>query len=139
MSKRVNIFTALGGLSGAGLYLVLRFWFDSWLHLIQNDLPRLILGLVLSAALGCMAGVSTHPFADDGRSLLRESLLHYLVTAILFAALLWSIGVNAPACCVWVGILTVLYLGIWLARWIGWYMEIMQIRELLGLAPGHSP
>ena len=139
MSKRVKIFTVLGGLLGAGFYLFLRFWFDYWLHIVQNDLPRLILGLILSAALGCMAGLSTHPFADDGRSLLRESLVHYLVTAILFASLIWSIGGNTLACCVWVGILTVLYLGIWLARWIGWYMEIMQIRELLGLAPGHSP
>ena len=137
MSKRVRIFIALGGLLGIGIYLFLQGWFH--LHSLPNELSRLILGIVLSAALGCMAGLSTHPFADDGRSLLRESILHYLVTAALFAALILTMGGNALACGVWTAILTVLYLGIWLARWIGWYMEVMQIRELLGLAPGHSP
>lgn len=139
MSRRDKIFIALGGLLGAGIYLFLQFWLNYWLHILPDSLPRLIAGFVLSAALGCMAGLATHPFADDGRSLLRESILHYLVTAALFAALIFTMGGNALACGIWSLILTALYLGIWLARWIGWYMEIMQIRELLGLAPGHSP
>ena len=139
MSKRVKIFTALGGLLGAGIYLFFEFWRNYWLHIDSSKLPHLILGTILSAALGCMAGLSTHPFADDSRSLLRESLLHYAVTAALFAVLILTMGGNALACGVWTALLTVLYLGIWLARWIGWYVEVMQIRELLGLAPGHSP
>ena len=139
MSKRDKIFIALGGLLGAGFYLFLTYWFDYWLHVGVDGLPRLVLGFVLSAALGCMAGLATRPFADDGVSLLRNSILHYLVTTSLFRALLFTIGVNALANTIWTLCLTALYLGIWLGRWIGWYMEIMQIRELLGLAPGHSP
>lgn len=139
MSRRDKIFIALGGLLGSGIYLFLRFWFSYWLHITPDGLLRPILGFVLSAILGCMAGLATHPFADDGHSLLRESVLHYLVTAALFVALILTLGGNALACIVWTAILTVLYLGIWLARWIGWYMEVMQLRELLGLAPGHSP
>jgi len=139
MSKRDKIFIVLGGLLGAGIYLFLEFWFNYWLHIDYAALPRMILGLVLSAALGCMAGLATRPFADDGLSLLRNSILHYLGTVGLFIALILTMGGNALACSIWTLILTALYLGIWLARWIGWYMEIMQIRELLGLSPGHSP
>jgi len=139
MSKRDKVFIALGGLLGAGIYLFFEFWLNYWLHIEYAALPRLMMGLLLSAALGCMAGLATRPFADDGLSLVRNSVLHYLGTALLFAALILTMGGNALACGIWTLILSALYLGIWLARWIGWYMEIMQIRELLGLAPGHSP
>ena len=139
MNRRYQIFIALGGLLGAGIYLFFEFWLNYWLHIEYSALPRLLLGLALSASLGCMAGLATYPFADDGLSLLRNSVLHYLLTCALFIALILTMGGNALACIIWSMILTVLYLGIWLARWIGWYMEIMQIRELLGLAPGHSP
>ena len=139
MSKRDKIFIALGGLLGAGIYLFFEFWLNYWLHFDGAALSKLIPGALLAAALGCMSGLATRPFADDGLSLLRNSVIHYLVTAALFAALILTMGGNTLACMVWTLILTALYLGIWLARWIGWYMEIMQIRQLLGLAPGHSP
>ena len=31
------------------------------------------------------------------------------------------------------------YLLIWLSRWVGWYIEVMAIREKLGLPSGPSP
>lgn len=139
MSKRDKIFIALGGLLGTGIYLFFRFWLNYWLHFDGSTLPRLFPGTVLAAALGCMAGLSTRPFADDGAVLVRNSLLHYLVTTALFAALILTMGGNTLACVVWVLVLTVLYVCIWLSRWIGWYMEVMQLRELLGLEPGPSP
>ena len=139
MSKRDKIMTALGGLLGAGIYLFFIVWLNNFFHADPPDYPMLVLGTLLSLALGCMAGLATRPFADDGKELVRNSLLHYVVTAALFTALIQSMGGNALACIVWAGILTVLYLLIWLARWIGWYMEVMQLRTLLGLAPGHSP
>lgn len=139
MSKRDKILIALGGLLGAGIYVLLAFWSNHWLHTDPLALPRLLLGLALACALGCMAGLATRPFADDGFVLVRNSLLHYAVTAALFAALILTTGGNALGCFVLVMALTALYLGIWLARWIGWYMEVMQIRQLLGLAPGPSP
>ena len=39
----------------------------------------------------------------------------------------------------WEGLLGLLYLLIWLGRWIGWYAEVSQLRELLGLDPGPTP
>ena len=139
MTRRDKIFIALGAVLGAGLYLFFELWLNNWLHIASASVPRVGLGLVFSAGLGCMAGLATHPFADDGLALIRNSVAHYLTTAVLFIALILTMGGNAVACGIWTLILSVLYLGIWLVRWIGWYMEIMQIRELLGLSPGHSP
>ena len=139
MSKRDKIMIALGGLLGCGIYLFLEFWSNYWVHIEYSAFPQLLLGAFLALALGCMAGLATRPFADDGKELVRNSLLHYVITAALFAALILTMGGNVLACVVWAGILTVLYLLIWLARWIGWYIEVMQLRTLLGLAPGHSP
>lgn len=139
MTTRDKLFTVLGGLLGAGIYLFFLSWTNTWLHTEALPWGKLLLGAVLATALGCMAGLATRPFADDGAVLVRNSLLHYAVTAGLFAALILVTGGNALGCFVLVLALTALYLGIWLARWIGWYMEVMQIRQLLGLAPGPSP
>ncbi len=94
---------------------------------------------LLCAALGAAAGVATLPFADDGRSLVLRSLAHFAVTAALFALLIWTLGGNRLALLAWVGLLALLYALIWLGRWVGWYVEIAQIRRLLGLDPGPSP
>ena len=96
---------------------------------------------LLCAALGGAAGVATLPFADDGRTLLLHSGLHFAVTSALFLLL------AAQFCSVWdwqvllllEGALALLYALIWTGRWIGWYAEIRQLRALLGLAPGPSP
>lgn len=139
MTKRDKILTALGGGLGGGLYLLLVVWLKNWFHADAPETAWVLLGLALSIALGCMAGLATRPFADDGMALVRESVLHYLITTALFIALIWSMGGNKIACVVWGLILTVLYGLIWLGRWIGWYMEVMQLRALLGLDPGPSP
>lgn len=139
MRKRDKIMVALGGLLGGGIYLFFIVWLNNFFHANGPELPMILLGLSLSVALGCMAGLATRPFADDGWILVRDSLLHYLATAALFAALILSMGGNALACIVWTLILTALYFCIWVARWIGWYMEVMQLRTLLGLSPGPSP
>lgn len=39
----------------------------------------------------------------------------------------------------WEAVLALLYAVIWLGRWVGWYVEVRQLRTLLGLAPGPSP
>ena len=139
MRKRDKVMIALGGLLGGGIYLFFIVWLNNFFHADGPGVPMILLGLFLSVALGCMGGLATHPFADDGLVLVRNSLLHYLATTALFAALILTMGGNALACGVWTIILSVLYACIWLARWIGWYMEVMQLRTLLGLAPGPSP
>ena len=97
--------------------------------------------LVRALVGGALAGIATLPFADDGKTLVIRSLLHFLATAAVFSALSWL--------CWWcwsewkvllveLGLLALLYVLIWLVRWVGWYAEVAAIREKLGLAPGPS-
>lgn len=90
--------------------------------------------------LGAAAGVATLPFADSGRALMRRSLVHFAVTAGLWSLLAGlCFGVRKPITWAFLlGALTLLYLLIWLGRWVGWYAEVSAIREKLGLAPGPS-
>lgn len=102
------------------------------------------LGILLSfaffALFGAEVGIASLPFADSGRELVAHSLLHYAVTAVtvgLWAGLNcgWSLYVMAE----FLVPLTLVYLIVWLGRWVGWYAEVAAIREKLGLAPGPSP
>jgi len=96
---------------------------------------------LLCTALGAAVGVSTLPFADDGKSLVLHSAAHFAVTAVLFLLLLvqfWS-WENWEGLLLLESMLALLYVLIWLGRWIGWYVEVMQLRTLLGLDAGPSP
>lgn len=92
-------------------------------------------------ALGAAAGIATLPFAEEGRNLVVQSLAHFAVTAVFWSLLLglcfgmrrwqsWLLGL---------AFLVLVYVLIWLGRWVGWYAEVAAIREKLGLAPGPSP
>ncbi len=96
---------------------------------------------LLCTALGATLGAATLPFADDGPTLVRRSLLHLGVTALEVALVLWMCVDlrDGRAWALWMGMLVLFYAVIWLGRWIGWYVEVMQLRALLGLAPGPSP
>ena len=110
------------------------------------NFPRVLepLGVLLSfalfALLGAEAGVATLPFAESGRELVARSLIHYTATAA--TACLWA-GLNVcstPAdYLTFLVPLTLVYLIVWLGRWVGWYTEVAVLREKLGLAPGPSP
>lgn len=95
----------------------------------------------LFTALGGAAGVATLPFADDGRTLLLRSAAHFSVTSVLFLLLAADIysWEDWRTLLVLEGSLALLYALIWMGRWIGWYVEVMQLRALLGLDAGPSP
>ena len=96
---------------------------------------------LLCTALGATLGAATLPFADDGPTLIRRSLLHLGVTALEVALVLWlCVDLrDGRAWALWMGILVLVYALIWLGRWVGWYAEVRQLRALLGLSPGPSP
>ncbi len=130
---------AVGGALGlsAGVFLLGRLWPSLTVSPESAAVPLPV--WPLCAALGVMAGVATLPFADEGRTLVLRSAGHFAVTAALFALLIWTLGGNSLALLAWVGLLALLYALIWLGRWVGWYVEVAQIRRLLGLDPGPSP
>ena len=112
-----------------------------WVPYIMYSRECPPLALVACVGLGIMAGLATQPFAESGRELLLRSSGHFVITAAFFALLVVELDMawDWTGVLFWEGLLALLYLLIWLGRWIGWYVEVSQLRELLGLAPGPSP
>lgn len=157
-TKKLLIRALIGGVSAK--LLLLTFWV--WFHLTgitpQGVVPVGEFNLVSRAtvamfgsywlgaaveftcafALGAAIGISSMPFADDTRSLLKESVLHFIVTGALVLLNLWVqclLGLSR----FFLASYALLYLLIWLGRWVGWYVDVDRIKVKLGLAPAHSP
>ena len=144
---------AIGAILGGVLTLLLGLFFSSFgvgpagrvpaelVERLGSVWAAVGLHVVLGALFGAVVMTATLPFADDGKALVLRSLLHFGATSGSFALLLWGCRwVTARSgILLWILMLGVLYLLIWLGRWIGWYQEVVQLRQLLGLAPGHSP
>lgn len=100
----------------------------------------LLVQSALIFALGGMVGLATLPFAEDGKTLLGRSVLHFLVTAVLFALLMvFCFGLLPGFLPQWLGTLLAVYLAVWAGRYVGWYLELLAMREKLGLKPTPSP
>lgn len=96
------------------------------------------LSFALFALLGAEVGVATLPFAGEGRILVLRTLAHFALTAGTMA--LWAGLTFDPAgAALLVFLLAVVYVLVWLGRWVGWYVELSAIRAKLGLSPGPSP
>ena len=115
-------------------------------RLVSYDLERLTGSVPLALAaelllyflMGAVVGLSTLPFADGGKALVLRSLAHFAATAAVFAALVvlcgWNRGEILPLA-IYLGLLSAVYLLIWLCRWVGWYLELAAMRRKLGLVP----
>lgn len=101
----------------------------------------LVVQSLLGGLFGGVVAVATLPFAEDGKALVIQSLIHFVATAAVFGLFLWgSRWITEPESILgWTVMLAVLYLLIWLVRWIGWYQEVVQMRTMLGLDSGPSP
>ena len=154
--KQAMIRALIGGLTGAALLLALVWVLDAmpwmshiwhfrnpfavWAEWLMDDygwpspsLPNLCLAILAGAEVG----VATLPFADSGREWVARSLVHFLVmsaTVGLWAAVNFGVG-ELPFFLI---PLALVYVLVWLGRWVGWYAEVAAIREKLGLAPGPS-
>ena len=99
-------------------------------------LPALGLEIALSFAFGASLGAATAPFADDRRTLLRDSLGHLLLSELLFFLLcaLCRFGTGLGESTTFLlGLFVLIYALVWLARWMGWYSDVLAIRDALGL------
>ena len=96
------------------------------------------LGFLLWFLFGAEVGVATISFADSGRELVIRSLIHFAATAATVSA--WvCLNFGWRELLFFLIPLTLVYLIVWLGRWVGWYAEVAAIREKLGLTPGPSP
>ena len=130
-----------GGLIAMGPHTPYRLISSDLVWLVGSEPLALVIQLLLYFALGAVVGLSTLPFADDGRSLVLRSLAHFAATAVLLSLTTWLLGWawNWQALAVYLILLAAVYLLIWLARWVGWYAEVADLRARLGLVPGPSP
>ena len=130
-----------GGLIAIGTHTPFRLISYELEGLTGSAPLALVIQLLLYFALGAVVGLATLPFADDGRSLVLRSLAHFAVMAVLLSLTAWLLGWawNWQALAVYLILLAAVYLLIWLARWVGWYAEVVDLRARLGLAPGPSP
>ena len=101
----------------------------------------MVIQSLLGGVFGGVVGAATLPFAEDGKELVVRSLIHFCATAAAFALYLWGSRIITEPLSIlgWLLMLAVVYLLIWLGRWVGWYQEVVQLRTMLGLAPGPSP
>lgn len=108
------------------------------IYLVRSTFLAAVIQFVLYFALGALVGIATLPFADDGKTLVIRSLVHFFATAAVFSVLSWL--------CWWcwsewkvllveLSLLALLYVLIWLGRLAAWWSELDAIREKLGLAP----
>lgn len=158
LNKQLLIRALLGGLAGLALMLLGACFANSIsilggsVHLLDISLVShgavlrfdsypiaLLVQSILIFSLGSMAGMATLPFAEDGKTLLLHSLLHFFLTALFYSLLLVLCFDLIPTLLPgWLAILLAFYLVVWLGRYVGWYVELTQIRAKLGLAPGPS-
>lgn len=130
--------TQPGSLFGARLTWDFTFCYNS-------NVPEALgaaLGFLLWFLFGAEAAIATLPFADEGKALLLRSLGHFGAMALT----LWAwVALNFPyeplpgLALSFLLPFALIYVLIWLGRWVGWYAEVAQIRERLGLSPGPSP
>lgn len=153
--KQAAVRILLGAVVGVAAYLLLCFLTQpGWLFggsmdfkftfCYNSQVPEALgaaLGILLWGIFGALAGVATLPFADGGRALLFRSLVHFGVMALTLWV--WVI-LNFPReplldlTFTFLFPFALVYLLIWMGRWVGWYAEAEQIREKLGLTSGPS-
>ena len=103
---------------------------DVWAMLVWGSRVSIIF------AFGASLGAATAPFADDRRTLLRDSLGHLLLSGLLFFLLcaLCRFGTGlGESTAFLLGLFVLIYALVWLARWMGWYSDVLAIRDALGL------
>lgn len=96
------------------------------------------LSLALWFAFGAEVAVATLPFSEDGRGVFLRSLLHLVSMLVTVGGwTLLNFGLKELAS--FLLPLLLLYVLVWLGRWVGWVAEADQIRRKLGLTAGLSP
>lgn len=159
-TKKLLTRAVIGGVTAMGLLLAFWVWFHLTGWSFQGKVPVGDFNIVAGAtvemfgsywlatavefacmfALGAAIGVATMPFADDTRSLVKESVIHFIITGGLILLNGWvQCLFPSGGSAFFLVPYTLLYLLIWFGRWIGWYVDVDRIKIKLGLAPAHSP
>lgn len=97
----------------------------------------LALELALGFGFGASVGLAVPPMEGPGRAVAGRTAVHLLASSALFAGICWVCGLplrNWQGLTLLLGLYWLMYLTVWLLRWLRWRTELEGIRRELGLA-----
>ena len=97
----------------------------------------LALELALAFGFGASVGLAVPPMEGPGTAVAARTAAHLLSSSALFAGVCWICGLppaNWQGLLLLLGIYWLMYLVVWLLRYLRWRAELDAIRRALGLA-----
>ena len=97
----------------------------------------LVLELSLAFSFGASVGLAVPPMEGTGAAVAARTAAHLAVSSALWAGVCWMCGLpfqNWPGLLLLLGIYWLVYLAVWLLRYLRWRSELDAIRRELGLA-----
>lgn len=97
----------------------------------------LALELALAFGFGASVGLAVPPMEGPGTAVAARTAAHLLCSSALFAGVFWICGLppaNWQGLLLLLGIYWLMYLVVWLLRYLRWRAELDAIRRALGLA-----
>lgn len=98
----------------------------------------LALELALAFGFGASVGLAVPPMEGPGTAVAARTAAHLLCSSALFAGVCWICGLppaNWQGLLLLLGIYWLMYLVVWLLRYLRWRAELDAIRRELGIAP----
>ena len=98
----------------------------------------LALELALAFGFGASVGLAVPPMEGPGTAVAARTAVHLLCSSALFAGVCWICGLppaNWQGLLLLLGIYWLMYLVVWLLRYLRWRAELDAIRRELGIAP----
>ena len=97
----------------------------------------LALELALAFGFGASVGLAVPPMEGSGAAVAARTAVHLLCSSALFAGVCWMCGLplsNWQGLSLLLGLYWLMYLVVWLLRYLRWRAELDAIRRALGLA-----
>lgn len=98
----------------------------------------LVLELALAFGFGVSVGLAVPPMEGTGSAVAARTAIHLAASSVLFAGICWVCGLppgNWQGLTLLLGLYWLMYLVVWLLRYLHWRSELEGIRRKLGLAP----
>ena len=98
----------------------------------------LALELALGFGFGVSVGLAVPPMEGTGAAVAARTAVHLVVSSALFAGICWVCGLppgNWQGLTLLLGLYWLMYLTVWLLRYLHWRRELEGIRRELGLPP----
>lgn len=108
---------------------------DRAAHYFGSYPLAVLVEMLIVFLFGACVGLTTLPFAETWTNLPVTSILHFVITGIFVQLAGWSyqwLSIEHGPMILLVGYVVV-YLAVWLVRWLRWNAEIHQLRKALGL------